>query len=72
MRLSESVDSVISLYKILRNIDHEISHLFKFIYCIDEVNACLIVLCVMVKVFYLFVAEIVPELVDSVLGIIGI
>ena len=53
-------------FKVLRDIDHEVSHLFKFVYYIHIVNTCLIVLSVGLYILNLCLTEIIAQIVDAV------
>ena len=53
--------------QILRNIDHEVSHLLQFVHHVEVVDAGLIVLALVFDAFDLLVAQIVAHVVDAFL-----
>ena len=61
-----------SLFKCLRDVDHEVAHLLQLAYNIHIVDAGLIVLSVALNALDFSIPEIVPEVVDAVLSIVCI
>ena len=53
--------------KILRDVYHEVTHLFKFVHNIHVINACLIVLAAGFDILNLFIAQEIALIVDVIL-----
>ena len=59
-------------FEVLRDVDHEVAHLFVGVDDVDEINACLIVVALAVDVFYHRISEVVSQCVETIFGVISV
>ena len=60
------------LLQILGDVDDEVAHALQRVQYIYVVDACLVIIRVVLGVIYLGIAEVVAQVVDAVLGIVGV
>ena len=75
MRTESLYDSLLAdegLLQILGDVDDEVAHALQRVQYIYVVDACLVIIRVVLGVIYLGIAEVVAQVVDAVLGIVGV
>ena len=60
------------LLQILGDVDDEVAHALQRVQYVYVVDACLVIIRVVIGVIYLGIAEVVAQVVDAVLGIVGV
>ena len=60
------------LLQILGDVDDEVTHALQRVQYVYVVDACLVIIRVVLGVIYLGIAEVVAQVVDAVLGILGV
>ena len=60
------------LFQILGDVDDEVAHALQRVQYVYVVDACLVIIRVVLNVIYLGIAEVVAQVVDAVLGIVAL